>query len=69
MGKSGDDQAIDTALEKVVKSDNYALVREAALRAAQVRGGDVARRTREWAESHDDEPRLKKLASQLPAQP
>ncbi|MEQ9321022.1 MAG: HEAT repeat domain-containing protein, partial [Polyangiaceae bacterium] len=65
----GDQQsAAEAALRRAAESDDYALVREAALRGAVARGGSFARTLLSDAASRDPEPRLVTLARELLAE-
>ncbi len=55
----------EQALETALVSDKYALVREAALRAAAKRGGPFGKRMLERVVKSDEEPLLKALAAEL----
>lgn len=60
-----DREKAEQALEKAVTSDEFALVREAALRAAAERGGEFKKRVLGKVSQNAQEPRMKKLAIEL----
>lgn len=66
VGLTGEDkQRAEQALENAVDNDEFALVREAALRAIAKRGGDLKQRVLSRVAKNDAEPRLKQLAAEL----